>query len=330
MYYFCTYFDQNYLPRALALYQSLQKQCPDFKLWALCMDEFSYNILSYLNLPKMQLISLSQFEEGDTALLAAKPTRSRVEYYFTCTPSLPLYILKHWVEVDLITYLDADLFFFADPAPIYTALQNYSIGIISHRFAPKIKYIEQHGKYNVGWLSFRRDKPSLVCLNWWREQCLEWCYDKPDGNRFGDQKYLDEWPHLFQGVLEIEHLGANLAPWNFDNYTLTVKDGQVWVNEYPLIFFHFQGLEIITSRLYNINLTKYKAKPSKVLLQNVYRGYIKKLLAFTADAIGKNIEYRQIRQMHFLYWRRLRYTIIDIVGRSYIISINDNLIDIGF
>jgi hypothetical protein len=252
-----------------------------------------------------------------------------VEYYFTCTPSLPLYILRHWAEVDLITYLDADLFFFADPAPIYSALQNYSIGIISHRFAPKIKYMEQHGKYNVGWLSFRRDGPSLACLHWWREQCLEWCYDKPDGNRFGDQKYLDEWPRLFQGVLEIEHLGANLAPWNFGNYMLTVKDDHVWVNEYPLIFFHFQGLEIITPQLFNLNFTDYKVKPSTILLQKLYQPYIKILLALTKDILGRTLKYRQIRHLHFLYWRRLRYTLRDVIAGSFVMATQGRLKRIG-
>jgi len=91
MRYFCTYFDRNYLPRGLALYRSLQCHCPAFQLWVLCMDAACYETLSALALPDVHLIAREDFEAGDEGLLAAKQTRSLIEYYFTCTPSLPLW-----------------------------------------------------------------------------------------------------------------------------------------------------------------------------------------------------------------------------------------------
>ncbi len=326
MYHFCTYFDQNYLPRALALYQSLRQHCPSFQLWALCMDDASYEILTHLNLPEICLISLEEFERDDTKLLDAKKSRSRVEYYFTCSPSLPLFIFNHWPEVNLITYLDADLFFFADPAPIYDELSTSSIGIIAHRFAPEIKYKEKHGIYNVGWLSFRRDSNGLACLKWWREQCLEWCYDRPEEGRFGDQKYLDCWPDTFQGVIVLQHKGANLAPWNFGNYHLSVKEQNVWVDEHPLIFFHFQGLELLNNWLYNLNLTEYKVKPSGVVLPHIYEPYIKLLLELISQVSNQSgVQYRQIRQLHYLSWSRLRYTLRDLIAGSYVFLVKGHL-----
>ena len=112
MFYFCTYFDQHYLARGLALYQSIREHCSEFRLWVLCMDDTTYRILTELNLPGVYPIVLEEFERDDEPLKIAKTNRSRIEYYFTCTPSLPLYILNHWPEVGLITYIDADLFFF--------------------------------------------------------------------------------------------------------------------------------------------------------------------------------------------------------------------------
>ena len=90
---FCTYFDQNYLPRGLALYRSLREHCPGFKLWVLCMDEATHQVLTQLDLPEVEPISLKDFEKDDEPLLAAKQNRSQVEYYFTCTPSLLLFVL---------------------------------------------------------------------------------------------------------------------------------------------------------------------------------------------------------------------------------------------
>lgn len=45
----------------------------------------------------------------------AKAIRILVEYYSTSIPCLPLHIRVPGEEMDLITYVDADLFFLADP-----------------------------------------------------------------------------------------------------------------------------------------------------------------------------------------------------------------------
>lgn len=276
---FCTYFDQHYLPKGLALYQSLKQHCPIFKLWILCLDQSSYNTLTTMALPEVALISLEQFEEGDTDLQTAKQNRSRVEYYFTCTPSLPLFILNRHPDVDLITYLDADLFFFSSPTPIFKELEGYSIGIIAHKFPPKLKKMEEWGIYNVGWLSFRRDQNGLDCLRWWRERCIEWCYDRLEADRFADQKYLDCWPQQFANVIVLQHKGANVAPWNLDNYQISLRNAQVWVDNEPLVFYHFQGLRQITLWLYESGFCGYDTEAPQTVLKHIYQPYLQSLLA---------------------------------------------------
>src|SRR5205814_8079681 len=103
MRYFCTYFDHNFLPRGLVLYKSLKSSGVAFQLWVLCLSDECHQALRTLALPDVMPIAMSDLERGDDALLAAKANRSRIEYYFTCTPSLPWYILEHHPEVDLIT-----------------------------------------------------------------------------------------------------------------------------------------------------------------------------------------------------------------------------------
>ncbi len=279
MYYFCTYFDKNYLPRGLALYYSLRQHCHEFSLWILCMDQASFSVLTKLALPSVNLLSLAKFEQKDELLVNAKRNRSKIEYYFTCTPSLPLYILNNWPEVDLITYIDADLFFFASPTPLFDELETKSIAIIGHRYPPHLIELERFGIYNVGWLSFRRDENALDCLNWWRKQCLEWCYDREEDGRFADQKYLDDWPDRFKNVVVLEHKGANLAPWNLGNYQLHSRDRKtVMADEQPLLFFHFHGLKKIFQYLYDPGWIEYGIKPSKVIRQQIYKPYLRLLL----------------------------------------------------
>jgi hypothetical protein len=234
-----------------------------------------------LGLPDVHAIALADYERGDRALLEAKQNRTLIEYYFTCSPSLPLFILDNYHEVDLITYLDADLFFFGDPAPIYDELGDRSIGIIGHRFPPSLVGLEQFGVYNVGWLSFRRSAQALACLRWWRERCLEWCFDRCEDGRFADQKYLDDWPERFQGVAVLQHKGANLAPWNLARYTLSTHADDVLVDEQPLIFFHFHRLRQLEGWIYDPRLTDYKTKASTVVRRRIYAPYIRTLAETT-------------------------------------------------
>ncbi len=272
--YFCTYFDHRYLLRGLSLYRSLRRLCPSFQLWVLCLDEACYTTLSHLDLAYLNLIRLEDLEKGDTELLRAKQNRTQIEYYFTCTPSLPLYILNNNPAVDLITYLDADLFFFADPKPIFDEIGDHSIAIIGHRFPPALRHREVYGLYNVGFVSFRGDENGLTCLRSWRSQCIEWCYDRIEDGRFADQKYLDDWPSRFEGVVVLRHKGANLAPWNIANYNISSKQNFVWVDDDPLIFFHFHGLKRIHDRFYDPGLSDYNVKPTKFLLKKIFAPYM--------------------------------------------------------
>ncbi len=241
------------------------------------MDSATHDTLDELNLPEIQLIALDEFERGDESLLGAKQNRSLLEYYFTCTPSLPLFILRNHPQVDLITYLDADLFFYSDPSPLFAQMGVESVAIIGHRFPQSLQHLHALGIYNVGWLSFRRDEHAHQCLSWWRERCNEWCCDHPDNGRFADQKYLDDWPTRFKGVIVLLHKGANLAPWNLANHQLKLKAKRPWVEDQPLIFFHFHSLRRITERLFDTNLAHYNVALSAFVRREIYAPYLRTL-----------------------------------------------------
>lgn len=286
MRYLCTYFDRRFLPRALALIESLRRWCPEFRLWALCMDEESYAALEWLALPGVEPMRLSELEASDPNLLRARESRSRVEYYFTCTPCLPLHILSRHPEVDLITYLDADLYFYSSPEPLFEELGDGSIGIIPHRFSHRVRGHERYGFFNVGWLSFRRDEDGLACLRWWRERCLEWCHARLEGDRYADQKYLDHWPDLFSGVRVLLHKGANLGPWNLASYRISNRKGQVCVDGQPLIFYHFSSFLQVAPWLYNTNLAYWGVRPSSVVRRRIVGTYIQALANLPAVPTG--------------------------------------------
>ena len=283
MHIFCTYFDHHYLPRGLALYESLRRHCPAAELWVLCLSQEAYDWLVRESLDGVRLIALEEFEQADPELRVAKLNRTIVEYYFTCTPSLPLFVFARAPQANLVTYLDADLYFFRDPSPILAEMGQQSIAIIGHRFPPTYRHLEETGIYNVGWISFRRDENARACLEWWRRQCLEWCYDRVEEGRYGDQKYLDQWPTLFRNVAVIQHKGANLAPWNLANSTIRFHDGKAWVGDEELIFFHFQGFQQINRWLYEPQLIRYGAHPTRAIRQHLLIPYWRALQRASAQ-----------------------------------------------
>ena len=249
MYYFCTLFDKNYLFRGLALYDSLIRHCPDFKFWILCLDNEAYEMLGKLKLEKANLIAMTEFE--DQELLAVKGTRDAREYCWTLSPSLPSFILKKNPEIPSIAYLDSDLFFFADPKPLYDELADGSVLIMEHKLPEGKKGKEKDvGKYNVGMILFNNNPEGRRCLEWWRQKCNEWCYYKVEPTRFADQKYLDYFEEKFKGVVVSKNNGADLSYWNMKNYRGKIKkiNGQVYINGDRLIFFHFSCIEFYYPR----------------------------------------------------------------------------------
>ena len=114
------------------------------------------------------------------------------------------------------------MLFFSEPSEIYKIYKNKSIYIVPHRFPINIKLKAENdaGKFNVGFMIFKNDENSEMCLEWWSNQCLDWCYDKIEDNKCGDQKYLDEFPKLFDGVQESNEIGIGLGEWNLDNYKI--------------------------------------------------------------------------------------------------------------
>ncbi len=332
MYYFCTYFDHRYLTRGLSLYQSLKRHCPSFQLWVLCLDSTCYEILSQLALSNVHLISLEDFERNNEELLKAKQNRTNIEYYFTCTPFLPSFVLKNHPEVNIITYLDADLFFFSDPTPVFDEIADKSIAITPHRFPANFRHLEVYGTYNVGWLSFRHNKNAFECLHWWQERCVERCSTNYEEGHGADQKYLDNWSHLFHGVAIINHKGANLAPWNIANYKIHGKENCILVDEQPLIFFHFHGFKQIEDWVYNPNLAGFKVKLSRAMRRGIYVPYIRTMLDMNRQVspllqkkLQQNNKKSQMKESQLIIrivkkFRTLVRIFIAIITRRYILE----------
>ncbi len=288
---YCTYFDSGYLSRGLALIDSLRAHGDDAHVWVLALDDTAKRYLDDAALPGVTAITIAEIEAAEPELLPLKSQRSRMEYYFTATPLLMRWVMDAQPDPEtVVIYLDADLYFFDAPDLVLDALGDGAVGIIEHRYPPALaKGLAKYGRFNVGWVGIRADDRGRACVDWWSASTLEWCFDKPQDGKYADQGYLDRFPELFDGVVVLEPLGLNLAPWNTGGTRLTESDGRVIVDDRdPLVFFHFHGLRRVRDWYVSSQLI-YRAPMSRVLRTAVYAVYVRTLAAqdaVVAAAIG--------------------------------------------
>lgn len=274
MNHYCTYFDERYLVPGVALWQSLRRHDPEMVLWVLALDAATVAALRTLAGDDLHMLTPAELERADPELAQSRVTRTALEHLFTFSPCLPRHILHHHPEVAAITYVDADLWFFSRAEEMHREWTEGSIYLTRHDMPAYLRAREErYGHFNVGVLGFRNDAAALACLDWWRERCLEWCKDVPEPGRYADQKYLDEWPERFRGVVVAEHPGVNVAPWNWQTRRLAVTGSTLTAHGRPVVVFHFAQLHRLGRRWIDTNQSEFGVLPF-ALRAPLYGAYV--------------------------------------------------------
>ena len=230
---FCTIATKYRLYQCIALYNSLRKYLPEAILTVLCMDADTNTILSRAGLPGIRLVALEQLESKE--LRAVKANRSLGEYCWTMKPVLVKHLFDRYKGFEIIAYLDSDLYFFDNPLKLFTGKRSWNVMVTTHKVNRKV---------NSGFIAFRRTRTSNQVLEWWRKKCLDWCFDRNDKKRFGDQGYLDLMRKMFNGIKYLKMPGVNIAPWNCFNYDFYVRGGRLYIGRSRLIFFHYSRFHL--------------------------------------------------------------------------------------
>lgn len=283
--------------------ESLNQHCKDYHLFILAFDSIAYLTLKELNYPHTTLIAMNDFE--DEALLLAKENRTNAEYCWTCTPSLILYCIKTF-NLPHCTYLDADLYFFDNPNPLIDEMQSNSILITRHNYTPRYNQESTSGIYCVQFMTFKSTPEGLGALRWWRDRCLEWCYARFEEGKFGDQKYLDDWPTRFKGVHVLKNPRGGLAPWNIQQF-----------NGIEPIFYHFHHLKFIGED--KVDLSPYFL--SEATIKKIYFPYVQHLLDLRKNFLPHNFDARSLNQ--FSWKTPLRYIKRKVLRTDHIFRLSD-------
>ena len=262
MEHYVTLFNSLFLPQGLALHMSMERHIKQYVLWILCVDDVTYEFLDKLQLPNVRLLNLRLLETIE--LKNIKSSRNVGEYCWTLTPYAPRFVFEADQCVSRVTYLDADLWFKESPSVIFKEFEDSekNVLITDHGYAPEYDQSVSSGKYCVQFITFEKNGGEEV-RKWWEEKCTEWCFDRIEDGRFGDQKYLDDWPDRFSKKVHVLfNKGLTLAPWNACRYPYG-----------NAVFYHFHGLRIISPKKISVG-DYYLPKP---LYNNVYLPYFSDL-----------------------------------------------------
>ena len=142
---------------------------------------------------------------------------------------------------------------------------------------------------------------------------------------FSDQIFLDSWMEKYRGVRIIKNIGINTSYWNAANYSFRKINDVYFVDNQPLIIYHFSSLRKESDITWNAYSIYGLASVRKVLLE-IYQTYIKHIESFGLNnkkwVKVNHKESLQKRLAHFLlrFFINEKITIRDIDTRNQTIA----------
>ncbi len=272
---YCTLFDKNYLLFALALHRSLLRTGTRFRLFMLAMDRTAENALRALRLEHVVIVALEDVVTEAYAFVHRQMTFGQI--CWTCQPLLCRHVLERY-RADAVTYLEADSYFFADPAVLFDEIGDGSVSLVPHNYAPGCDQTASSGVYCVQFNLFRNDAAARELLLEWERACLR--YDRRRPRYFPGQTCLDGWPARSSAVRVVANPGAGVAPWNAQRFAFASSPAGPTIDGRPIVFYHFHEVAFMDDG--GFFLSSYRL--GRDVVDCVYRPYVAEL-----DALRRQV-----------------------------------------
>lgn len=239
----------NYLPYAKSVADSFIEHNPGYEFIIVVVEPEQHYDPAFFQPHRIMQVPTASIPEF-------KDMNSRYNTFELCcslSPHMAEYLLKTNPQCDILFYLDTDIYVFGAFTEAEALLKKHSYIITPHMAStaphPALTFFELNmlkaGVYNSGFWGLSRCNETFELLAWWKNRLSEYCYNTPEKGVFVDQIWLNFFPIYFQQGCILNNPGYNMAYWNLHERTLTVKDGNYFVNEnYPLVFYHFSGYDI--------------------------------------------------------------------------------------
>lgn len=247
---------RNYLALALTLSESVSRFHPEISLTIIVADGLEQ--LPHIDLPSNhRLLDASDFIDERT--LKENAFKYNItEFCTSFKPAAFLHLFEEQPGREIIFYMDPDTRLYSRLDPIVDEAAGKHIFLTPHVIDCRIEddnpYPEYHhlweGIFNLGFVAIRRGADSNRLLKWWDARLQNYCYADYIDGLHTDQKWMDYVPALFPEATQIvRHYGANVAHFNLIERSLSLQGERYYVNQVPLVFFHFSGFDFRGNKL---------------------------------------------------------------------------------
>lgn len=258
----CCISTQDYLPKLIALYQSILKY-QDISLYLMAVD---------VNPDETAVLSeklngfLPKDTEGKLHVIAPEDIYGKftiqMRFYYdafefsnACKAGLHSWIQKN-TSIDRWLFIDGDMLCFGSLEPIFNTLNENNILLSPHLNKPSGSFstdvqMLSAGAFNGGLLGLKRSDISQAFCNWYLRILTFYCLNDPPlapQDRFikstvifGDQRWLDLVPAYFPGVIVAQERGFNLGHWNMRNDHLNWQNTALHIGNDLVSLFHLSG-----------------------------------------------------------------------------------------
>lgn len=210
-------------------------------------------------------------------------------------------------------YVDADVKFYADLAPLLAAVEGADIVLTPHCLQPfpqdsrrpRELTLLRGGTFNAGYVGVRAGPQGLRFLDWWAERVARRGFQDPARGMSGDQRWLDLAPALFPGLYILRHAGANVGYWNLHERDLSANAEGLRCGDDRLLFFHFSGFDPARPEELSVYQDRFDTA-AQPLLARLLRDYADDLAAHGRQ-LPAPAPYPHRRWWHGSGWLRERY-----------------------
>jgi hypothetical protein len=270
---YCTILSTNYLPKALALAESLREHEDGAALRILFIDHAGPDTLP--EIPGVVSLSTEVLGLSRRAVFQLAMSYDLVEF---ATAVKPLLLQAMLQESEQVFYLDPDTYLTSPMVELSPALDASDGGILLtphflHSPPPDAEISDGHmllvGVHNLGFCGV--DRRAADFLDWWwghlRTECL---YD-PLAGLFVDQKWMDIGSTLFQATT-FRHSGYNVGVANLSERPLAEDDDGYLIASTGerLRLFHFHAFDSNTPEKLSVryrHTTDNELQDDSVVLQ---------------------------------------------------------------
>lgn len=238
----------NHLAQAKGLGDSLLQHNPGYKLMIGLVDKLDGRVggdyYAPYDLVEAQELNIPAFQQMCEAYDVFE-LNCALKVFFEA------YALEKY-KADKVIFLDSDMLVFDSLRFIEEELDKKSILLTPHILTPFKKdgkrpferEMLKNGIFNGGFFAVKNNVEGNAFITWWKERMIDQCYVNVKEGLFVDQKWLNLAPIFFSALGWLNHPGCNAAYWNLHERTISKKTGQYYVNEQPLLFFHFSGYSV--------------------------------------------------------------------------------------